>query len=177
MLSYIEISSALSQEEAMAGPYKADAIANEFLNDRLEEDITPMKIQKLVYYAHAWSLALFDEPLISDRIEAWEYGPVVPALYSEFREFRNQPIRRLACELDFENLREVPDRIDPEDDRTKQLVDRIWQKLGHFTATQLSNLTHSPNEPWFQIPKKRPGLAIPDALIQKCFKKMIEEND
>ena len=156
------------------GRYKADAIANEFLKDHLGE-ISPMKIQKLVYYAHAWSLALFDEPLISDRIEAWQFGPVIPALYSEFRSFGNRPITELACELDFHNLREVADMIDPNDVQTANLVASVWQRLGHFSATQLSNMSHARNEPWFQIPKKRPGLAIPDELIAQCFKKIMAD--
>ena len=156
----------------MAETYKADAIANEFLKDHLGE-ISPMKIQKLVYYAHAWSLALFDKPLISDRIEAWEFGPVIPALYSEFREFGNRPITRLACELDFDNLQEVEDTIDPGDTRTANLVQSVWQRLGGYSAVQLSNMSHATNEPWFQIPKKRPGLSIPDELIARCFKKMM----
>ncbi|MFM7886138.1 MAG: Panacea domain-containing protein, partial [Pseudanabaena sp.] len=43
--------------------------------------IPAMKLQKLVYYAQAWSLVWDDKPLFSDRIEAWANGPVVPDLY------------------------------------------------------------------------------------------------
>jgi uncharacterized phage-associated protein len=43
--------------------------------------IPAMKLQKLVYYAQAWSLVWDDKPLFSDRIEAWANGPVVPSLY------------------------------------------------------------------------------------------------
>lgn len=160
----------------MAGPYKADAIANEFLKDRLGE-ISPMKLQKLVYYAHAWSLALFGDPLISDRIEAWQYGPVIPSLYDEFRSFRNRKIDRLALELDFKNLTEVAEWVPETDTRTHSLVAKIWDKLGHLTAVQLSNMTHASNEPWSKVPVKRPGLVIPDHLIEKCFKEMLPPND
>lgn len=40
-----------------------------------------LKLQKLVYYCQAWSLAWNDEPLFDERIEAWIHGPVVPELY------------------------------------------------------------------------------------------------
>lgn len=43
--------------------------------------IPAMKLQKLVYYAQAWSLVWDDKPLFSDRIEAWANGPIVPDLY------------------------------------------------------------------------------------------------
>lgn len=39
--------------------------------------LTCMKLHKLVYYAQAWSLALEDEPLFEEPIEAWSNGPVI----------------------------------------------------------------------------------------------------
>lgn len=47
--------------------------------------MTAMKLQKLVYYAQAWSLVWDEKPLFSERIEAWANGPVVPALYRAHR--------------------------------------------------------------------------------------------
>jgi uncharacterized phage-associated protein len=149
-----------------------DAVANEFLRGRFGE-ITPMKLQKLVYYAHAWSLAIFDEPLIEDRIEAWVHGPVSPALYEEFKEFGHKPINRFAEEIDM-NLRIFYPQLDPECVLEKALIERVWKQFGVYSAVQLSNMSHSKHEPWFQIPKHRPGLAIPNDLIKKCFKSMMQ---
>jgi uncharacterized phage-associated protein len=47
--------------------------------------ITAMKLQKLVYYAQAWSLVWDEKPLFRERIEAWANGPVVPSLYKKHR--------------------------------------------------------------------------------------------
>lgn len=153
----------------------ADAVANEFLRTRLGR-MSPMKLQKLVYYSHGWSLALFDEPLIEDRIEAWQYGPVIPALYYEFKEFGNAPITRLAKELAFEGPSGKAVEVEPEvvDGRSKKLVQKVWDRLGHYSAVELSNLTHSENEPWFKVTKRRPGMAIPNELIRDCFKDMLK---
>lgn len=156
-------------------PYRADAIANEFLDGRFGQ-ITPMKLQKLVYYAHAWHLALFDDsPLIKDRIEAWKYGPVIPTLYSEFREFGDNPITRFAIELDWDSMELVPDRIQDDDAKTRKLVEKIWDRLGGLTAIQLSSMTHQPNEPWFKVRKPRPGIEIPNQLIAKDFRAMLKK--
>lgn len=158
--------------------FTADAVANEFLKGRLGE-ISPMKLQKLVYYAHAWSWALFDEPLVSDRIEAWEYGPVIPALYGEFREFGNGNITRLATEYRHKKNgapTEEPELLPEDATRAKTLIARIWDLLGDMTAIQLSNMSHGPDEPWSQIPKKRPGLSIPDELIKSCFKDILAKS-
>jgi uncharacterized phage-associated protein len=153
------------------GPYLADAVANEFL-DLGGGSITPMKLQKLVYYAHAWNLAIFDAPLISDRIEAWTYGPVIPSLYEEFKEFRGSPITRKAWELDNQGKR-IQARIPDHDDRSKALIERVWKLLGHLTPIQLSNMSHSINEPWHKIQYKNAGLAIPQELITDCFKQIL----
>jgi hypothetical protein len=37
-------------------------------------EITAMKLQKLVYYSQAWSLVWDEEPLFSERVEAWRMG-------------------------------------------------------------------------------------------------------
>jgi uncharacterized phage-associated protein len=47
--------------------------------------ITAMKLQKLVYYAQAWSLVWDENPLFHEKIEAWANGPVVPSLYKKHR--------------------------------------------------------------------------------------------
>jgi len=44
-----------------------------------------MKLQKLVYYAHGWHLALNNEPLIDEQVECWQYGPVISSLFHEFK--------------------------------------------------------------------------------------------
>lgn len=40
-----------------------------------------MKLQKLLYYCQAASLASYDSPLYADRIKAWAGGPVVVSLW------------------------------------------------------------------------------------------------
>src|SRR5262245_61420633 len=82
--------------------FDAKAVANRFLNlARLEEkNLTPMKLQKLVYYAQGWCLGLNDCPIINEQVEAWQYGPVIPTLYHTFKEFGNGAITALARQYD-----------------------------------------------------------------------------
>nr|WP_256351506.1 type II toxin-antitoxin system antitoxin SocA domain-containing protein [Pseudomonas gingeri] len=46
-----------------------------------------MKQQKLVYYSHGWHAGYTDQPLINEAVETWQYGPVIPSLYHEFKRF------------------------------------------------------------------------------------------
>ena len=43
--------------------------------------LSTMKLQKLCYYAQAWSLVWDDAPLFDDDFEAWANGPVCPTLF------------------------------------------------------------------------------------------------
>jgi uncharacterized phage-associated protein len=140
-------------------PYPSTAIANEFLARAFtsRRELTQMKLQKLVYIAHGWNLAVNGEPLVSDAVEAWEYGPVLPHLYQHARNFGNKPITRLICEGDDNaaiffstgpSPRGAPFKANlrPEE---KAVIDRVWARYGDMSAFQLSDLTHQEGTPWF----------------------------
>ena len=71
----------------------AARIANEFVLRGLNDSVTvdPLKVQKLVYFAHGWHLAFLSQPFILEDVEAWKYGPVVPELYRDFKKFGSVP--------------------------------------------------------------------------------------
>ena len=132
------------------------AVANYFLDKarNAHRSLTPMKIQKLVYIAHGWHLALLDRPLIRERVEAWRWGPVIEVLYHEFKGFAKQPITRRARDYYGGDLfaieRQVPEIhfVGGDADRTRALLDRVWDVYGGLTATQLSRMTHQEGTPW-----------------------------
>jgi uncharacterized phage-associated protein len=96
--------------------------------------LSAMKLQKLVYYAQAWSTVWDDRPLFRERIEAWANGPVVRELYDVHRghfEVRGWP-RGNPCALD-------------EDQRST--VDAVLEYYGPRNAQSLSDMTHK-EDPW-----------------------------
>ncbi|TAN23030.1 MAG: DUF4065 domain-containing protein [Acidobacteria bacterium] len=154
--------------------YDSRAVANRFL--KLAHDhtvgISPMKLLKLVYFAHGWNLALTGEPLISELVEAWEYGPVVRTLYFEFRRFGDKPIGQPASIL---SAFEIPE-CDAEHDYTRRLLNRIWDAYGRFTAIQLSTMSHDPGGPWSMARQHNPGVkspVIPNEQIRDYFAKQL----
>src|SRR5687768_9300066 len=74
--------------------YNATSIANFFIQKGIEagNPIDQMKVQKLVYFAHGWYLAITNQPLINEAIEAWRFGPVIPSLYHSLKHSGNQAI-------------------------------------------------------------------------------------
>lgn len=55
--------------------------------DGMEAEMTNMKVQKLLYYSQSLHLALYDEPLFSEEIQAWRYSPVCPEAYKFYSDF------------------------------------------------------------------------------------------
>lgn len=119
----------------------AAQVARYFLA-KVDEDvgdgISNLKLQKLVYYAQAYHLAMYGEPLFPEPVEAWEHGPVVPELYRHYR----------ACGSD-----NIPAPCDFEpagyDERTTALLDEVYDVFGQYSAWKLRNLTHQ-ERPWIE---------------------------
>jgi uncharacterized phage-associated protein len=91
-------------------------IAKYFINlaNQTGSFLSNLKLQKLVYYAQAWHLALHDQPLFDEDFEAWVHGPVIPELYQAYKHFSWKPIQEDVVVADLsksvlEHLREVAD--------------------------------------------------------------------
>jgi uncharacterized phage-associated protein len=110
-------------------------IANYIINQC--EDITNMKLQKLVYYAHAHFLVNHHKPLINSDIEAWIYGPVIKPLYQEFSKFSYNNITQQTPKGNKDNI----------DTQEKKALDYILSLYKDSDAGYLSDKTHS-EDPW-----------------------------
>jgi uncharacterized phage-associated protein len=67
----------------------ADQVADYLISLAHErgESVNNMKLQRLLYYAQAWHLGIYDEPLFVDTIQAWMTGPVIPTEFWRFAPF------------------------------------------------------------------------------------------
>lgn len=106
------------------------------VDEDIGDGISNLKLQKLVYYAQAYHLANYDEPLFPEPVEAWEHGPVVPELYHHYKAYGSGHIP-------------APGDYEPEDydERTTELLDEIWNTFGQYSAWKLRNITHH-DGPW-----------------------------
>ncbi len=154
--------------------YNAKQVANEFLvfAARDGKELTPMQLQKLVYFAYGWYLAITGQRLLNERIEAWQWGPVIPSLYSAFKKFGSDPITDLARDAGAHAYR-VRSTSPIEDDQAMRIIERVWDIYGKYTASQLSGMTHEPNSPWSRTSEKDiKGTDISDEVIADYFRKL-----
>ena len=99
--------------------------------DMFDESPSPMKLQKLCYYAQAYSLAEGQE-LFPEDFQAWQHGPVVPDLYTKYREYQ---------------WRAIDEDLPPLTNDTAEVVVEVVAAYGRFDGAALSNMTHK-EAPW-----------------------------
>jgi uncharacterized phage-associated protein len=100
------------------------------------ELLTNMKLQKLVYYAQGFYLAIHGQTLFSEPIKAWERGPVVPDLWHEYKKYGSSPLP-------------IPRSVAYFDDPTRDLLSEVSAVYGQFSAWRLRELSHQ-EPPWIE---------------------------
>lgn len=164
---------------AVTMAYDTKAIANYFLELANVDGVpvSSMKLNKLLFFAHGWHLAIAGEPLLDEDIEAWKYGPTVSSIYHEFKEFGNLPITTFArnskrggqADADFPLVPEGP-----EHELVRQVVRKVWETYHSYTGMQLSSITHQDGTPWSTVVKRHSGslpyhAGINNDLIKEYF--------
>ena len=125
----------------MKAAYSANEIASYllWLAAREDEDepgyLTPMQLQKLLYYVQGWALAETGSPLFSDEIRAWTNGPVVEAVYQQYKSLGKRPIVDTPLN---------PPSLAPE---AEAIVRGVWDRYKVYSAFKLSDMTHD-EMPW-----------------------------
>lgn len=118
--------------------------------------ISNLKLQKLVYYAQAWHLALYNAPLFEEEFQAWVHGPVIPTLYQKYKSFGWQPILVAATPT-------LPANI-------SQFLKDVADEYFACDAYQLEQMTHA-EDPWKWAREDLPPDAPSNAVIQKEWMK------
>lgn len=126
-----------------------------YLFDKLEE-VTPLMLQKLLYFIQGVSYAVNGKPMFPENCQAWIHGPVYPEVYDMFRDFKYNPIEdaRFAIFDGHENELTSDER---------KVIDLVANTFGMYSGKVLEKITHS-EKPWLtarngygeNIPSKEP---------------------
>ncbi len=151
---------------ANSGSYDAKAFANLILDWADSEcvPVTPLKLQKLLFFIHADYLLETGQPLIVDSFEAWSYGPVSPSVYHEFKTFAGKPITSRAKRfnpLNGTSTLATVEISEPDQPRLRTL----FQMYVRVSAGQLSQLSHAQDGPWSKALEKYEAFSNPNRRI------------
>lgn len=100
-------------------------------------EITPLALQKLLYFAQGFQRAFTNAFMFEEDCEAWAHGPVYRNIYFKYRAYGYNPIEEK--KLSFEDISLTEDE--------KELLDYIVLYFGCYSGKILENMTHS-EEPW-----------------------------
>lgn len=129
------------------------------------DNITPLKLQKLCYYAQAYHLAFTGEPLFEEEFEAWDHGPANYALWHEYKEKKWNPIPPDDALWNTFFPAEVfeCDELDT--------LNEVWDAFGDYGAKYLENLTHQ-EDPWKNAGR---NTVIEKSVMQAYYSRRLEE--
>ena len=156
--------------------YLATHIANYFLwraDEEGIEDMTTVKLIKLVYFSYGWNLAIFDKKLFNERIEAWRYGPVIPSIYHEFKKFGASKIKRYAIDVAIDTGDKTYPVVDEDDENTLLVLNAVWNIYKDKNGSVLSNITHEKSSPWEHAYAQGQSTSLEDDEISKRAKEAI----
>lgn len=125
---------------------------------------TNLQVMKMTYIAHGHMMAIYNEPLIYDEVEAWDHGPVIPAIWKEFRKWGSSVIGR---------VKYIPD---PFKNKEREVIDGTFQHYGKFCGYYLSQITHHDGDrrtPWSMYYQKGKNQVIPDDVTKNYYRELI----
>lgn len=123
-------------------------VSNNILNlaniDKIS--VTPMKLQKLLYFLYRDYLQKTKKPLFSERFEAWKYGPVISSVYAEFSHYKDKPIKEFYKDSEGHSY-----KLNEEKNRAfGEVLYSVWDKYKFYDGIALSKITHQKGTAWYK---------------------------
>lgn len=110
-----------------------------YIFERMEE-VTPLALQKLLYYIQGIYMVMFDTPLYKEDCMAWTHGPVYEEVYDLFKDFKYNPIEDNRFAI-------FKDRFEELNEQEKKVIDLVIDTFGKYSGKVLESITHE-ELPW-----------------------------
>ena len=142
--------------------------------------LTPLHVLKLTYMSHGYTWGIAGHKLISDKVEAWQYGPVIPTVYEALSKYGNEMVDTLHyCGTPISST-DVEERVKILGSRfsakEKEVIDCVVDVYKNWTGGQLITLMHQKGTPWSQhYVKGKVNIVIPDYTTRAYYRKLVNE--
>lgn len=166
-VAYRKCRESLNQLNELYSERKIEVITRYFLKKAC--DITPLALQKMLYYAQAFSYALFGSELFPDACQAWAHGPVYPDIYYKYRAYGYNSIEESILDYEDDIIELTTKEID--------LLDAIISAFGCYSGPILEKMTHN-EKPWREtrgnlLPGDRSVTEIEKNVVHEYFKQIV----
>lgn len=121
------------------------------------EDITPLALQKALYYIQGFYCAFYGTFLFQDDCQAWVHGPVYKDIYLRYKNYRFDPISKS------ENF-----DVSVFSSGEKAICDSVIQNICCYSGKVLERFTHN-ETPWLAARGNLPVVIPSDRIIEKSL--------
>ena len=135
------------------------------------KEISPLALQKILYYAQGFYKAFFGKFLFEDDCQAWVHGPVYVNIYEKYRDFKSANI---SIDIDYD----IEDIIA---DEKREILDVIIKYFGYYNGKALEKMSHY-ETPWINarkclLPTENSNNIINKEDIKEYFEKVKNKYD
>ena len=136
--------------------------------------LTPLHINKLIFFSHGWNLGMSGELLIKDDVEAWKYGPIIPSIYYAFQKYVQKKVNPIEYFSDGKSYENIDNSFTSDN---KKIINAVIDLYAEKSGAALIAITHEHGSPWKQhyIPGKR-DVVIPTESIKDYYKQKADRN-
>ena len=137
--------------------------------------ISNLKLQKLLYFVQAYFVSFTSkkEPCFKDKIEAWDFGPVVPVAYHEYKRYGNTDIPYVSHYIEYNFTNFLQSKVIPFtdtviSDEDKKIIDDLIDNFSEYSTTSLVRITHN-QSPWIDAQANGKNSVITVDAIRSYF--------
>lgn len=137
--------------------------------------LTHLKLQKLLFYVQAWSLALRNERAFNARFQAWVHGPVSRTVFDRFKDTHTLYDRvGLNCLRPEFQAEAIPAEL-------REHIDEVLETYAPYSGSQLEAMTHQ-EDPWIRARNGLPAAQrceteIDEGLMADFYAKLLADAD
>lgn len=131
-------------------------------------DITPLALQKMLYYVQGFYYAFSNSFLFKDNCEAWVHGPVYKLIYDKYSKYKYNVIDE-CCDFSKDSINHINESI----------IDGVVYGFGCYSGKTLESITHT-EDPWINArigldESENSNVVITHDDIGSYFKKIMLE--
>jgi uncharacterized phage-associated protein len=143
--------------------YNPVFLSNNFLQRSFEDEtlVTPMKLQKMMYFLYRDYLKQTNEPLFAERFMTWKYGPVLESVYQEYKGYGGRSIDRYGGKNG-----EIYKVDESGDKPLSNLLSVLWEKCRYIDAIRLSEITHGEGAAWREAYNSRKSFLRDEDILK-----------
>lgn len=143
--------------------------------DRQDDDLTPLRVQKLLYFLHGWYSAVTGTPLLDEPFVRGKFGPKLLSLDADLAHYQGVPVAEYVSEWNADTGQLTPMFVNLEAfPQFGPVLEKVWREYARYTTAELSSMSHGAGSPWDRTTGE--GLPISQATIADAFLRLAGEN-